>query len=161
MPWHSHTAWRISIPLAAQAAAKQLSTFDRCHLLHFKEDTGEPSVPVQEFNPIACTPTADCLARGSIPGRRSHGWPVCTAASGLTHWATRAGTCPCHYNPFCCSTEIMFSIPSLSLNSLLETLSLTLSSHINLTILISAHWSATSFSFLRARSHFHATHYFT
>jgi len=35
---------------------------------------------------------------------------------------------------------------SLSLNSLLETLSFTLTSHIHLTILISAHWSTTSFS---------------
>jgi len=40
------------------------------------------------------------------------------------------------------------SIPSLSLNSLLGTLSFTLTLHIHLTILISACWSATSFSFL-------------
>ena len=37
---------------------------------------------------------------------------------------------------------------SLSLNSLLWTLSITLTPHIHLTIIISACWSATSFSFL-------------
>jgi len=44
-------------PLAAQTAIKRLSKFNCCHLSHFKEDAGEPSVPVQEFNPIACTLT--------------------------------------------------------------------------------------------------------
>jgi len=39
-------------------------------------------------------------------------------------------------------------IPGLCLHSLLGTLSFTLMSHIHLTILISAHWSAISFSFL-------------
>jgi len=39
-------------------------------------------------------------------------------------------------------------VPSLSLNSLLGTLSFTLTLHIHLTILISARRSATSFSFL-------------
>jgi len=36
-------------------------------------------------------------------------------------------TCPYHCNLFCCTTDIMSSIPSLSLNSLLGTLSSTLS----------------------------------
>ena len=53
-----------------------------------------------------------------------------------------------HCNLFCCSTEIMSSNPSLSLNSWLRTQSFTLMPHIHLTILISALWSATSFSFL-------------
>jgi len=57
-------------------------------------------------------------------------------------------TCPYHCNLFCCSINIISSIPSLSLNSLLGTLSLTLTLHIHLTILISARWSAASFSFL-------------
>jgi len=57
-------------------------------------------------------------------------------------------TCPYHHNLSCCSTKIISSIPSLSLNSLLGTLSLTLTSHIHLTTLISAHWSATLCSFL-------------
>ena len=57
-------------------------------------------------------------------------------------------TCPYHCNLFCCSISIISSIPSLSLNSLLGTLSFTLTLHIHLTILISARWSATSFSFL-------------
>jgi len=56
--------------------------------------------------------------------------------------------CPYHCNLFCCSTKIMSSNPSLSPNSLLGTLSFTLMSHIHLTILISACWSVTSFSFL-------------
>ena len=55
-------------------------------------------------------------------------------------------TCPCYHNLFCCSTKIMSSNPSLSLNSLLITFILT--SHIHLTILISAHWSAILFAFL-------------
>jgi len=58
------------------------------------------------------------------------------------------GTSPYHRNLFCCSISIISSIPSLSLNSLLGTLSVTLTLHIHLTILISACWSATSFSFL-------------
>jgi len=48
-------------------------------------------------------------------------------------------TCPYHHNLFCCSINIISSIPSLSLNSLLGTLSFTLTLHIHLTILISAH----------------------
>ena len=47
-------------------------------------------------------------------------------------------TCPYHHNLFCCSINIISSIPSLSLNSLLGTLSFTLTLHIHLTILISA-----------------------
>jgi len=42
----------------------------------------------------------------------------------------------------------MLSIFNFSLNCLLGTLSFTLTSHIHLTMLISAHWNATSFSFL-------------
>jgi len=56
-------------------------------------------------------------------------------------------TCPYHRNLFCCSTEIMSSNPSLSLNPLLGTLSCSLTPHIRVTILISARWSATSFSY--------------
>jgi len=48
-------------------------------------------------------------------------------------------TCSYHRNLFCCSINIISSIPSLSLNSLLGTLSFTLTFHIHLTILISAH----------------------
>jgi len=59
-------------------------------------------------------------------------------------------TCPYHRNLFCCSTEIMSSNPSLPLNPLLGILSRSLTAHIHLTILISAHWSATLFSFLMA-----------
>jgi len=57
-------------------------------------------------------------------------------------------TCPYHRDLICCSINIISSIPSISLNSLLETLSFTLTLHIHLTIVISARWSATSFSFL-------------
>jgi len=57
-------------------------------------------------------------------------------------------TCPYQRNLFCCSPEIMSSNPSLFLNPLLGTLSCSLTIHVHLTILISAHWSATSFSFL-------------
>ena len=57
-------------------------------------------------------------------------------------------TYPYRCNLFCCSTKIMSSNPSLSLSPLLGTLSCMLTPHIHLTILISARWSATSFSFL-------------
>jgi len=45
-------------------------------------------------------------------------------------------TCPYNRNLFCCSTEIMSSNRSLSLNPLLGTLSCSLTTHIHLTILI-------------------------
>ena len=48
---------------------------------------------------------------------------------------------------FCCNTNAMSSTHSLSLSSLLGSLSFNLP-HIHLTILISARWSATTFSFL-------------
>jgi len=44
-------------------------------------------------------------------------------------------TCPYHRSLLCCSINIMSSIPSLSLNSLLGTLSFTLTLHIHLTTL--------------------------
>jgi len=58
-------------------------------------------------------------------------------------------TYPYHSSLFCCSTKIISStcIPNLSLNSLLGTIFFTLTPHIHLTILISARWSVTSFSF--------------
>jgi len=52
-----------------------------------------------------------------------------------------------HRNLYCCSTKIISSNPSLSLNPLLGTLSCSFTPHIHLSILISALWSATSFSF--------------
>jgi len=57
-------------------------------------------------------------------------------------------TCPYHHNLFCCSTEVMSSNPSLSLNSVLGTVSCSFMPHIQLIILIYACWSTTSFSFL-------------
>jgi len=76
-----------------------------------------------------------------------------TSTSYSIHFFTQLvssfrSTCPYHPNLFCCSINIISSLPSLSLNSLLGTLSFTLTLHIHLTILISARWSATSFSFL-------------
>jgi len=47
-------------------------------------------------------------------------------------------TCPYHCNLFHCSTEIMSTNPSLSLNPLLGILSCSFTPHIHLTILISA-----------------------
>jgi len=58
---------------------------------------------------------------------------------------------PYHHNLFCCTTEIISSNPGLSLNSLLGTLSFSLTPHIHWTILISACWSVTSFSFLTSQ----------
>jgi len=55
---------------------------------------------------------------------------------------------PTPLQPFRCSTEIIPSNPSLSLNPLLGTLSCRLTPRVHLTILISARCCATSFSFL-------------
>ena len=65
-----------------------------------------------------------------------------SSTSYPTHFFTQSvssfhSTCPYHRNLFCCSINIISSIPSLSLNSLLGTLSFTLTLHIQLTILIS------------------------
>ena len=56
------------------------------------------------------------------------GLPLCLEPSTLysPHFFTQSmssfcNTCPCHCNLFCCSTNILSSIPSLSLNSLLGT----------------------------------------
>jgi len=62
-------------------------------------------------------------------------------------------TCPYHRNLFHCSTEIMSSNPSLSLNPLVGILSCSFTPHIHLTILISALWSASSFSSYRPDLH--------
>jgi len=48
-------------------------------------------------------------------------------------------TCPYHHNLFCCSTNIMSSNPSLSLNLLHGTLSCSFTPHIHLNMLISVH----------------------
>ena len=79
------------------------------------------------------------------------GLEPCTSYS--IHFFTQSvssfrNTCPYYRNLFCYSISIISFIPSLSLNSLLGALSFTLTLHIHLTILISACWSATSFSFL-------------
>ena len=68
--------------------------------------------------------------------------------SSPNHCLLFCNTLAYHDSLLCCSTEIMSSNPSLSLNSLLGTLSCSLMLHIHLTILISAHWSATSFSLI-------------
>ena len=57
-------------------------------------------------------------------------------------------TSPYQRSLFCCNTNAMSSTPSLSLSSLLGSLPFSLTPHIHLTILISARWSATTFSYL-------------
>ena len=57
-------------------------------------------------------------------------------------------TCPYQCSLFCCNTNAISSMPSLSLSSLFGSLSFNLTPHIHLTILISARWSATTFSSL-------------
>jgi len=56
-------------------------------------------------------------------------------------------TCPYRCNLFCCSTKLMSSNPSVSVKPLLGTLSFTLTPHIHLTILISAHCVPPHFLF--------------
>jgi len=79
----------------------------------------------------------------------STSWPG-TSTSYSVHFFTQSlssfcNTCPYHCSLFHCSTgtEIMSSNPSLCLNPLLGILSCSFTPHIHLTILISAHWSAT------------------
>jgi len=79
------------------------------------------------------------------------------SASYSIHFFTQSvssfrSSCPYHHTLFCCSINTISSIPSLSLNSLLGTLSFTWTLHIHLTIFISARWSATSFSFLTSQA---------
>jgi len=54
---HSPRSLEHQYQLAAQTAIKWLSKLNRCHLSHIREDTGQPCVPVQEFNLIACSPS--------------------------------------------------------------------------------------------------------
>jgi len=65
-----------------------------------------------------------------------------------------------HHMSILSQPVLLSFIPNRSLSSLLGNLFFTLMPHINLTILISARWSATSFLSLQARSHFHATYCF-
>jgi len=74
--------------------------------------------------------------------------PLHTSYISSPNQSSSHNTCPYHRNLFCCSTEIMSSNPSLSLYPLRGILSSSFTPHIRLTTLISACWSATSFSFL-------------
>ena len=69
----------------------------------------------------------------------------------FTQSSSFRSTCPYQRSLFCCNINAMSSTPSLSLSSLLGSLSFSLTPHIHLTILISAHWSATTFSFLTSQ----------
>ena len=76
------------------------------------------------------------------------------SASCSIHFFTQSSssfhnTCPSHHSLFCCNTIFfIYSFKKISLHSLFGNLSFTLMPHIHLTILISAGWSANSFSFL-------------
>ena len=67
--------------------------------------------------------------------------------SSPNHCLLFHNTCQYHRSLFRCSTEIILSNPSLSLNPLLGNLSCSFTPHIHLTIFISACWSSTSFFF--------------
>jgi len=72
----------------------------------------------------------------------------CISSPSHHHLFAVGPTCPYRSSLFCCNTNATSSIPNLSLSSLLGNLSFSLMPHIHLTILISAHWSAITFSFL-------------
>ena len=77
----------------------------------------------------------------------------CTSYS--VHFFTQSvsyfrSTCPYRRNLFCCSINIISSIPIVFLSTPYLELSFTLTLHIYLTILISVGWSATSVSFHHA-----------
>jgi len=100
------------------------------------------------FNPCTWQSFSESLSKFSY----STSWP------GILHFMLHTfftqslssfrNTCPYHCNLFCCRTGIMSSNPSLSLNPLLGILSCSFMPHTHLTVLISACWSASSFSFL-------------
>jgi len=90
------------------------------------------------------------------------GWPLHFTLHIFTQsLSSFRNTCPYHRNLFCCRTDIMSSNHSLSVNPLLGTLSCRLTSHIHLTTLFFAVEMPPHFPFLWAKSHFHATYYFT
>ena len=66
-------------------------------------------------------------------------------------------TCPYQRSLFCCNTNAMSSIPSLSLNSLLGSLSFSLMPHIHLPFSSLLAEVPPRFLSLQARCHFHAT----
>jgi len=68
-------------------------------------------------------------------------------------------TCPCHHNLFCCSINIISSIPSLSLNSLLGTLPFTFTHPSDHSHLCSLKCHLIFFPD-KARSHFRVAYYF-
>jgi len=76
---HSPRGLEHQCQLAAQTVIKRLSKFNRCHLSHIREDTGQHSVPVQEFLLLWHT-HLPCLVLELNIGR-----PLCTTVSGLTH----------------------------------------------------------------------------
>jgi len=107
-------------------------------------DEWHPPFSICEFDSLSAQPVQVIF---SLP----LGLELCTSYS--IHFFTQTlsafcDTSPYHRNPFCCSTEIMSSIPSFSLNPLLKTLSFSLMSYIQIIILISARWSGTSFSLI-------------
>ena len=87
------------------------------------------------------------------------GLPLCLAPSTSysIHFFTQLlssfrNTWPYHHNLFHCSTEIMSSNPSLSLNPLLGILTCSFMAHIHLTILTVPAELPPHFPFLQARS---------
>ena len=78
-----------------------------------------------------------------------------------THFFTQSlsfhSTCPYHHYLFYCSSEVMSSNPSLSLNPLFGTLSCSFTSHVHLTFSFLPAGVPPHFDFLWARSHFHTT----
>jgi len=111
-----------------------------------------PSTSIHSILPVQITCLAIFLHNLSPCPLWSTSWSGASASYSI-HFFTQSvssfrSTCPYHQNLFCCSINIISSIPSLSLNSLLGILSFTLTLHIHLTIVISARWNATSFSFI-------------
>jgi len=91
----SRTAWRISLPPAAPTAAKQLSLDLAVATCHILKRTQVNPLCLSKNDPIACTRADRPITRGGSTQAStrtgSEPWPVCTAAGGLTHSATRAG----------------------------------------------------------------------
>ena len=93
------------------------------------------------------SPLEQPLSRSSLV------FPLVLNPSYSMHFFTQSSSsfrsaCPYQRSLFCCNINAMSSTPSLSLSSLLASLSFSLTPHIHLTIVISACWSATTFSFL-------------
>jgi len=111
---HSHPSWSSNIPICFLHLLRSMASY----LFNPRALQSFSTIPLQFFFG---------LYLGLAP---STSYSIHFFSQSLCSFCS---TCPYHCNLFCCSTEIMSSNPSLSLNSLLGTLSCSFTSHIHFT----------------------------